>query len=98
MTREEAIKIIKECKEKKFKYTLYTVNEYHAAIEMAINALGNENAVLDRVLEIIDRRIVIQEMKYTEANDILHETIAEIRCEEVKEIRNEILKLRRYTE
>ena len=39
MTREEAIKIIKECKEKKFKYTLYTVNEYHDAMEMAINAL-----------------------------------------------------------
>ena len=55
MTREEAIKIIKECKEKKFKYTLYTVDEYHAAMEMAINALENENAMIDRVLEIIDR-------------------------------------------
>ena len=56
MTREEAIKLIKESKEKKFKYTLYTVNEYHAAMEMAINALENENAVLDRVLEIIDKK------------------------------------------
>lgn len=55
MTREEAIKIIKECKEKGFKYTFHTVDKYHAALEIAIKALENENVVLDKVLEIIDQ-------------------------------------------
>lgn len=39
MSREEAIKIIKECKEKGFKYTFYTLNEYYTALDMAIEAL-----------------------------------------------------------
>ena len=42
MTREEAIKIIKECKEKGFKHTFYTVNEYYTALDMAIKALEQE--------------------------------------------------------
>ena len=42
MTREEAIKIIKECKEKGFKHTFYTVNEYDTALDMAIKALEQE--------------------------------------------------------
>ena len=54
MTREEAIKIIKKCKEKGFKYTFYTVDEYHAALDIAIKALRREDTFLDRVLEIID--------------------------------------------
>lgn len=54
MTREAAIKIIKECKEKGFKHTFYTVNEYDAALDMAINALRREDTFLGKVLEIID--------------------------------------------
>lgn len=54
MTREEAIKLIKECKEKKFKYTLYTVNEYHAALDMAIEALMRDDTFLNKVLAIIE--------------------------------------------
>lgn len=42
MTRGEAIKIIKECKEKGFKHTFYTLNEYYTALDMAIKALEQE--------------------------------------------------------
>lgn len=55
MTREAAIKIIKECKEKGFKHTFYTVNEYDAALDMAINALRRDDTFLGKVLKIIDR-------------------------------------------
>lgn len=50
MTREEAIKIIKECKEKGFKYTFYTIEEYHTALDMAIKALDK----CDRIEKIIN--------------------------------------------
>ena len=43
MTREEAARIIKECKEKGFKHTFYTLNDYHAALKMAIEALEQES-------------------------------------------------------
>lgn len=39
MTNEEAVKILEECKEKGFRYTLYTLDEYHEALEKAIEAL-----------------------------------------------------------
>ena len=42
MDRKQATKIIKECKEKSFKRTLYTLNEYHEALDMAIEALEQE--------------------------------------------------------
>ena len=42
MTREEAVNIIKECKEKGFKHTFYTLNDYHTALDMAIKALEQE--------------------------------------------------------
>lgn len=54
MSREEAIKIIKECKEKGFKHTFYTLNEYYTALDMAIKALRCEDTFFDKVLEIID--------------------------------------------
>lgn len=54
MTQEEAIKVIKKCKEKGFKYTFYTVNEYDTALDMAIKALRREDTFLNKVLEIID--------------------------------------------
>ena len=37
--REEAARIIKECKDKGFKHTFYTLNEYHTALDTAIKAL-----------------------------------------------------------
>lgn len=43
MTREEAIKILKKCRETKLKYTFYTLNEYQAATDMAIKALEQES-------------------------------------------------------
>ena len=42
MTREEAARIIKECKDKGFKRTFYTLTEYHTALDMAIKALDRE--------------------------------------------------------
>lgn len=42
MKREEALRIIKECKEKGFKHTFYTLNEYHTALDIAIKALEQE--------------------------------------------------------
>ena len=42
MKREEAVRIIKECKEKGFKHTFYTLNEYHTALDIAIKALEQE--------------------------------------------------------
>lgn len=40
--REEAARIIKECKDKGFKHTFYTLNEYHTALDTAIKALEQE--------------------------------------------------------
>ena len=42
MDREQAIKIIKDCKEKSFNRTLYTLNEYYEAVDMAIKALEQQ--------------------------------------------------------
>ena len=39
MTRAEVIKILSECKEKGFKHTFYTLDEYHTAMDIAINSL-----------------------------------------------------------
>lgn len=39
MTNDKAIKILKECRERKLKYTFYTLDEYQAATDMAIQAL-----------------------------------------------------------
>ena len=50
MTIEEAIKIIKECKEKGFKYTFYTIEEYYTALDMAIKTLDK----CDRIEKIIN--------------------------------------------
>ena len=50
MTREEAARIIKKCKEKGFKHTFYTLNEYHTALDMAIKALDK----CDRIEKIIN--------------------------------------------
>lgn len=58
MTREEAVKILKECRERKLKYTFYTLNEYQAATDMAIKALEQEPCedAISRaeVLDLID--------------------------------------------
>lgn len=43
MTKEEAIKILKECRESKLKYTFITLNEYQAATDMAIQALEQQD-------------------------------------------------------
>ena len=42
MTREEAARIIKKCKDKGFKYTFYTLTEYHTALDVAIQALEQQ--------------------------------------------------------
>lgn len=43
MTGKEAAKIINECKDKGFKHTFYTLNEYHTALDMAAKALEQES-------------------------------------------------------
>lgn len=57
MTREEAANIIKKCKEKGFKYTFYTLNDYHTALDMAIKALEQ----MEVIEAIIKSPIDIQE-------------------------------------
>ena len=57
MTQKEAIEIIKKCKEKGFKHTFYTVNEYDTALDMAIKALRRDDTFFDKVLEIIDAQV-----------------------------------------
>ena len=54
MTREEAARIINECKDKGFKHTFYTLNEYHTALDMAIQALKREPCK-----DVISREAVI---------------------------------------
>lgn len=48
--REEAARIIKECKDKGFKHTFYTLNEYHTALDTAIKALEQEPCE-DKIIE-----------------------------------------------
>lgn len=57
MTREEAARIINECKDKGFKHTFYTLNEYHVALDMAIQALEQ----IGKIKTIIDSGVYIQE-------------------------------------
>lgn len=76
MTREEAAKIINECKNKGFKYTLYTKEEYHKALDMAIQALEKEH-ILDKIKEEIkDNTYFINET--TEKEGINFETVEKI--------------------
>lgn len=56
MTRKEAIDILKKCKEIGIRYTFYTLNQYHEAIDMAIKSLEQEN-VLDEMFENIKTEI-----------------------------------------
>ena len=42
MTREEALKILKDCRRRGFDRTTYYVDEYHTARDMAIEALEQE--------------------------------------------------------
>lgn len=71
MDNEQAIKIIKDCKEKSFKRTFYTLNEYHEALDMAIKALEQ----MEVIEAIIKSPIYIQE-------DVLRYKMI---CEVVKE-------------
>lgn len=78
MTRAEAIKILSECKEKGFKHTFYTLDEYHTAMDIAINSLRIDEQY-DLVMEQADtvslkayeqvmweRDIAIQQLKALE--------------------------------
>lgn len=42
MTKEEALKILKDCRRRGFERNTYTVDEYHTARDMAIEALEQE--------------------------------------------------------
>ena len=42
MTREDAIKILNKCRDTRFERTIYTLEEYHTATDMAIKALEQE--------------------------------------------------------
>lgn len=59
MTREEAQKMLKECREKGFKNTFYTANQYNTAVDMAIKALMQqpcEDAISrEAVIDAIDK-------------------------------------------
>lgn len=43
MTREEALKILKDCRRRGFERNTYTVEEYHTAMDIAIEALAQES-------------------------------------------------------
>ena len=79
MTREEAARIINECKNEGFKYTLYTKEEYHMALDMAIKALEQQPCeyTISRqaVLEQINCWIGSGEYKYTNATEYLTKRI-----------------------
>ena len=45
MTREEALKLLQKVRVEKFKYTFYTLDEYQAAIDMAIKALKQPSII-----------------------------------------------------
>ena len=68
MKREEALRIIKECKEKGFKHTFYTLNEYHTALDIAIKALEQEpcdNAVSRQdVLDLAKKGVLVSNGNY----------------------------------
>ena len=56
MTRTKAIERLKDAKIKiKIPKAAVTARETNDALDMAIEALENENALLDRVLDIIDQ-------------------------------------------
>ena len=56
MTRTKAIERLKDAKIKiKIPKAAVTARETNDALDMAIEALENENALLDKVLEIIDK-------------------------------------------
>ena len=67
MTREEAVKILKKCRETSLKYTFYTLNEYQTATDMAIEALEQTNKIADIVDGTIDH------FEYNDAMDMLYE-------------------------
>ena len=60
MTREEAIEAL-EIELNKWKADCKSYHAVKEALPMAIKALKNENAVVDRVLEIIDEEIYLDE-------------------------------------
>lgn len=48
MDRQEAIKILHDCKAYGFRYTQYNLVEYHEAIEMAISDMRKMSYLTDR--------------------------------------------------
>lgn len=73
MNREEAIKIIKECKEKGFKHTFYTLDEYHEALDMAIKALEQEPCE-----DAISRQAVLDMMQMRMGGKELYKAVYEL--------------------
>lgn len=55
MSGDEAIKIISECKENGLRYTLYTLDEYQKALDMAIEALQMGEDALKKLSYLTDR-------------------------------------------
>ena len=53
MTREEALKILKDCRRRGFEHTLYYIDEYHTAMDMAIEALEKEPKTGHWIRELI---------------------------------------------
>ena len=54
------MKLLQEIRVRKFKYTFYTLDEYQAAIDMAIKALKQES-VLDKVRVEIEEHAKINQ-------------------------------------
>ena len=47
MTKEEALKILKDCRRRGFDRTTYYIDEYHTARDMAIRALEEQETVTE---------------------------------------------------
>ena len=90
MTKEKALKILNECRDKGFERTTYTVEEYHTARDMAIRALEEQETVTEfadrcrecgreKVLKKICRKIMkLQTYKMFEGEDTLYVELEDV--------------------
>ena len=60
MTKEEALKILKDCRQRGFDRTTYYIDEYHTARDMAIRALEEQETVelSEHVIDAIANAVV----------------------------------------
>jgi hypothetical protein len=77
MTKEEALKILKDCRQRGFDRTTYYIDEYHTARDMAIRALEEQETVelSEHVIDAIANAVVkkMQEPKWIPVSERMPE-------------------------